>query len=133
MRKFFFSLFLWLDPEDDAAYANWGSEWRMPTNDQLEELRNTSCTTWTWTTMNGKSGYKVSKNTDESVYIFLPAAGYCMGSSLNNEGSYGYYWSRSLRTSDNSRAYYLFVNSDNIYTGDYNRYFGQSVRPVYAK
>ena len=122
-----------LDPEDDAAYVNWGSEWRMPTRAQLVELVNSNYTTITWTTLNGVYGRKISKKSDSSVYIFLPAAGYCMGSSLNNEGSYGYYWSRSLRTSDNSRAYYLFVNSDYIYTGDYYRYFGLSVRPVYAK
>ena len=27
-----------LDPEDDAAYVNWGSSWRMPTEQQLKEL-----------------------------------------------------------------------------------------------
>ena len=25
-------------PEDDAATANWGSEWQMPSDDQIDEL-----------------------------------------------------------------------------------------------
>ena len=122
-----------LDPEDDAAYVNWGSDWRMPTRDQLDELRNTSNTTWTRTTMNGKSGFKVSKKTDSNVYIFLPAAGYRYDSSLNYAGSNGYYWSRSLDTSDSYYAYGLYFNSGNVYTIDDNRYLGRSVRPVCAK
>ena len=122
-----------LDPEDDAAYVNWGSEWCMPTRDQLDELRNTSNTTWTRTTMNGKSGFKVSKKTDSNVYIFLPAAGYRYNSSLGNAGSNGYYWSRSLYTSNSSYAGCLYFNSGNVYTVDDNRYLGRSVRPVRAK
>ena len=27
-----------LDPEDDAAYVNWGPEWRIPTEEQIKEL-----------------------------------------------------------------------------------------------
>ncbi len=122
-----------LDPEDDAAYVNWGSEWRMPTRAQQDELRNTSYTTWTWTTMNGKNGYKVSKKSDSSVYIFLPAAGCRYDSSLNSAGSNGYYWSRSLDTSYSYFAYYLYFHSGNFDWNDYNRYYGRSVRPVFAK
>ena len=122
-----------LDPEDDAAYINWGSEWRMPTRAQQDELRNTSYTTWTWTTMNGKNGYKVSKKSDSSVYIFLPAAGYRNDSSLISAGSYGYYWSRSLYSSYSTDAYDLYFNSGSIDWDDYNRCSGRSVRPVFAK
>ena len=122
-----------LAPEDDAAYVNWGSDWRMPTRDQLDELRNTSNTTWTRTTMNGKSGFKVSKKTDSNVYIFLPAAGYRYNSSLGNAGSSGYYWSRSLNTSYSYNAYSLYFNSGNVYTIDDSRCRGQGVRPVRAK
>ena len=122
-----------LDPKDDAAYVNWGSEWRMPTKAQQDELRNTSYTTWTWTTMNGKNGYKVSKKSDSSVYIFLPAAGYRNDSSLISAGSYGYYWSRSLYSSYSTDAYDLYFNSGSIDWDDYNRCSGRSVRPVFAK
>lgn len=37
-----------LTPQHDAARANWGGTWRMPTKTELEELEN-KCT-WTWTT-----------------------------------------------------------------------------------
>ena len=69
-----------LDPEDDAAHVNWGGSWRMPTNAEFEELLNTSNCTWTWTTLNGVSGYKVvsKKSGYAGNWIFLPAAG-CRG------------------------------------------------------
>lgn len=43
-----------LQPEDDAATANWGAGWRMPTKGEWEELYNN--TTCTWTTQNNVSG-----------------------------------------------------------------------------
>ena len=122
-----------LDPEDDAAYVNWGSEWRMPTHAQLEELVNSSYTTTTWTALNGVYGRKISKKSDSNVYIFLPAAGYRSGSSLYDAGSYGDYWSRSLSTGYSSGTYYLSFYSGFIYTSYSGRYFGLSVRPVFAK
>ena len=122
-----------LDPEDDAAYVNWGSEWRMPTMAQLEELLNSSNTTITSTTLNGVKGRKISKKTDPSVYIFLPAAGYRNDSSLKSAGSFGSFWSRSLYKSNSYAAYSLFFYSSDIYTTYYTRYYGQSVRPVFAK
>ena len=60
-----------LDPEDDAAYVNWGSSWRIPTTEQQQELRN-ECT-WTWTERNGVSGKLVTGPNGNT--IFLPAAG----------------------------------------------------------
>lgn len=59
-----------LDPEDDAAYVNWGSLWRMPTKQQTE-LR-TQCT-WTWTTRNEVKGHLVTDPNGNT--LFLPAAG----------------------------------------------------------
>ena len=125
-----------LDLEDDAAYINWGSEWRMPTYDQLEELLNSSYTTTTWTTLNGVNGIMISKKSDSNVYIFLPAAGVRSDSSLYDAGSYGDYWSRSLYTEGSDAiksAYCLFLSTGNIITPSRDRYYGQSVRPVFAK
>ena len=119
-----------LDASDDAATANWGGAWRMPTKEEQDELR-TECT-WTWTTENGVNGYRVTSNkegyTDKS--IFLPAAGYRGGSSLNDAGSDGYYWSSSLSTDYPNFAYELDFYSDYVDWNDYIRYYGQSVRPV---
>ena len=117
-----------LEAADDAARANWGGSWRMPTTEEQQELID-NCT-WTWTTQNGVNGYKVtSKSNGKS--IFLPAAGNRYASSLRNAGSGGYYWSSSLDTNSlsNYNAYVLYFYSDlgRLY---YHRYYGHSVRPV---
>ena len=118
-----------LEPEDDAAYVNWGSGWRMPSLAQFEELINSSYTTTTWTTLNGVYGRKITSISNGNS-IFLPAAGYRYGSSLNYGGSLGYYWSRTLGTSSTSNAYDLYFVSSNVNTYYINRYYGESVRPV---
>ncbi len=115
-----------LDPEDDAATVNWGGSWRMPTQEEQDELTN-NCT-WTWTTQNGVNGYKVVGPNGNS--IFLPAAGYMYGTSLYYVGSCGYYWSGSLNTSNPNSAYYVDFSSSSVYRGSYYRYYGLSVRPV---
>ena len=115
-----------LEPEDDAAFANWGSKWRMPTDAQWTELR-TKCT-WSWTTQNGVNGRLVTGPNGNS--IFLPAAGSRSNSSLSNAGSYGYYWSLSLNTDYPNDAYRVYFNSNFVHRDDYLRYYGFSVRPV---
>ena len=47
-----------LDSEDDAATMNWGGDWRMPTNVEMDELK-TQCS-WTWITLNEIDGYLVT-------------------------------------------------------------------------
>ena len=111
----------------DAARANWGGSWRMPTKAEQDELRN-NCT-WTWTTQKGVKGYMVTSKKN-SKSIFLPAAGSRYVSSLLNAGSYGYYWSSSLSTSNTSDAYCLYFDSSYVDWYFYDRYYGRSVRPV---
>lgn len=110
----------------DAAYVNWGSQWRMPSIGQLTELRTTCL--WIWTTLNDVKGCKVVGPNGNS--IFLPAAGYRYDTSLGNAGSYGFYWSRSLRTVHPDDARGLYFYSDNVNTNNYYRSGGRSVRPV---
>ena len=115
-----------LDPEDDAATANWGGAWRMPTEEEQDELRE-YCT-WTWTSQNAVYGYKVTGTNDNS--IFLPAAG-CMGAgTLYSAGSSGYYWSSSLYSGNPYCAYYVNFNSDYVGWYSNDRFDGRSVRPV---
>jgi uncharacterized protein (TIGR02145 family) len=121
-----------LEPSDDAATVNWGSGWQMPSREQLWELCNSSYTTTTWTTLNGKYGMKITSKSNSNS-IFLPAAGYRDGTSLYDAGSSGNYWSRSLYTSNSYSAYYLYFYSSSISTSYDNRYYGQSVRPVRVK
>ena len=115
-----------LDPEDDAATANWGGFWRMPNIDELKELQN-NCT-WKFTSINGVNGYKVTGMNGNS--IFLPAAGRRIGSSISGVGSSGSFWSSMLNTSNSSNAYYFnFSGGDIDYSND-NCILGMSVRPV---
>ena len=116
-----------LDLSDDAARANWGGSWRMPTRAEQDELRN-NCT-WTWTTQNGVNGYKVtSKSNGKS--IFLPAAGDRVGSSLDAAGAYACYWSSSLNSDTPNYAYYLRFYSNIVDWRSYYRSYGRTVRPV---
>jgi uncharacterized repeat protein (TIGR02543 family) len=118
---------MYLDLKDDAAYVNWGGDWRMPTMDEINELVD-NCT-WTWTTQNGVEGYKGTSKTNGNS-IFLPAAGSRDGSKLYGAGSCGSYWSSSLGTSYSSNAYSLDFLSDGVHGIHYSRHRGQSVRPV---
>ena len=112
----------------DAATANWGGSWRMPTKAEQQELLN-NCT-WTWTTQNGVNGYNVEGPNGNS--IFLPAAGYRYGSSLNYAGSRGYYWSSTPYgfVGGYDSAYGLAFDSSNLSMNGYYRYAGRSVRPI---
>ena len=119
-----------LEAGDDAATANWGADWRMPTlDDFFGTLLNN--TTHEWTTINGVNGMKFTSTSDDTKYIFLPAAG------LFNK--YGYrntyfYWSSSL---DLYHLYYcgrrLYFESSgfcSMANGDCSRYCGLLVRAV---
>lgn len=122
-----------LDMEDDAAHANWGGSWRMPTLTEIEELIN-NCDS-KWTTENGVNGRRFTSKkegyTDKS--IFLPAAGCRDKSRLVNAESVGYYWSSSLRTSIPTDAHRLGFSSDNMNGGISPRDCGFPVRPVCPK
>ena len=112
----------------DAATANWGGSWRMPTDAEMQELID-KCT-WKWTTQNGVNGYKVTGPSGAS--IFLPAAGGRNGSSLNFARSGGYYWSSSPYGNDfDGNAYGLdFYSGGQDMNSGYLRFHGLSVRPV---
>ena len=117
-----------LDSEDDVAHVRWGGNWRMPTRDEQDELRE-NCI-WEWTNLNGKNGRKVTSKKNGN-FIFLPAAGYRYSSSLRSAGSDGYYWSSSLYTSYPCNAYYVNFNSSDVFRDYiYSRIYGLSVRPV---
>ena len=125
-----------LDPEDDAAAVNWGGSWRMPTYEEMEELK-TKCT-WEFTTKNGVDGFKITSTiegyTDKS--IFLPAARMIMGTTLyQGAGISAAYWTSSLYIGMANRfAYGLFANSKDIISQRYGhtRRYGLTIRPVYT-
>ena len=113
-------------PEDDAATANWGDGWRMPTQEELIELYNN--TTVTWTTQNGVNGRLFTASNGNS--LFLPAAGYYVESNLHT-GEWGYYWSSSLYTGIPYGACRFHFDLDGFnWSSGTSRYYGFSVRPV---
>ena len=114
--------------EQDAARANLGGNWRMPTQVEFQELIDNCTATWT-TNYNGTGvagelfTSKVNGNS-----VFFPAAGLCDNSSVYNVGSGGYYWSASWYSS--SAAWHLCFNSRYQLLSRNNRCYGVSVRGV---
>ena len=120
-----------LTPSHDAATANWGGSWRMPTETELIELRD-KCT-WTWTTQNGVNGCKVMGPNGNR--IFLPAAGFRTGTSLHNDGNSGEYWSSTPYDGGHDGygyddAYDLRFYDDSEYVASDYRVYGMTVRPI---
>ena len=114
-----------LDPEDDAAYVNWGPSWRMPTTEQQRELYE-NCSS-VWTTLNGVNGRLFTGPNGNT--LFLPAAGVRWEESLYFAGSDGYYWSRTLSSFGPDYAHDLYFTSGHV-GWDVYRYYGFTVRAV---
>ena len=111
-------------PEDDAATTNWGLDWRMPTNEEWQELCDN--TTATLTTQNGVDGVLFTSANGNSM--FLPAAGNYWYDEISPGGVCDY-WSSSLYTGDPSYAGNFSYDMAYM-TDDGNRFAGLSVRPV---
>lgn len=107
-------------PEDDAATANWGNGWCMPTKEQWEELHDYTSHTWkTWDGVEGRL-FK-SKN---GATLFLPV-----------DGTHGFYWSSELFMDNPSGAWVVIIyNVDEDGSGisgdNRHRYNDYSVRSV---
>ena len=123
-----------LDLSDDAARANWGGAWRMPTVEEFQALGAVCSTAWTTDYQgSGVSGLvcTVTADTaDNGKTLFFPAAGYCGGGGVYRVGSSGYYWSSSLNSSSVSNARYLSFDSGYVGWDDSSRSFGFAVRGV---
>ena len=112
----------------DAVQRYMGGSCKMPTTTQFAELFNSSYTTNEWTTKNGVNGRLVTSKINGNS-IFFPAAGRGSGTSLDDAGSRGLYWSRSLYSS--ADGYFLYFSSSRVYPHDDGiRFYGFSVRAV---
>ena len=118
-----------LDLEDDAARANMGGDWRMPSPALMEELMEETENEWV-TNYNGTgvNGRKFTGPNGNS--IFIPASGRRADSSFYYQGSHGYLWSSSIDTSLPYLAGHLNSSSVNVGGGDEGRYLGFVVRGV---
>ncbi len=131
-----------LDATDDAAAANWGSAWRMPTEADWRELlkaypestisgnkRRAWIVDYNNTGVAGMAFYDASDN----ILLFLPAAGYRGDTVLGGQGAQGDYWSSSLSSSEPQFAWDLDFDSRYSSMGGDYRFSGCSVRPVLAQ
>ena len=116
-----------LTSSHDAATANWGGTWRLPTKEECQELVD-NCT-WEWARVNGVGGVKVIGPNGNC--IFLPAAGCRYGIMLCDAGIYGRFWSS---TPDeyiyDYLTYFLYFYDGGESESRYERYYGMPVRPV---
>ena len=121
-----------LDLADDAAHANWGGQWHMPTNEQINELKSNCYSEWT--TQKGVEGmlYTSKKN---GKTVFFPGAGIRWEFEYDWEGSGWLIWSSTVSEAEPSKAKDLSSSGSYFYYGGYylypqTRYFGRSVRAV---
>ena len=124
-----------LSGDSDTATKLWGSNWRMPTSAELEELIANCDVEWTDSYKgSGKQGrIFTGKGAYSSNSVFLPAAGYCNGGNVYSQGGNGRFWSSTPSGSNN--AYVLYVGSGSQSVTDYMRIrsHGYSVRAVLAE
>lgn len=125
--------------EDDAARANWQGNWRIPTEEEWNEICNYNNCSWEWQENyngSGVNGYLVSSlkqgYTDRS--IFLPAAGYRIDQWVSLDGRMGHYWSSIIDNNNPAVGKYLgysgsFVGATFPSSG-FPRFAGFPVRPV---
>ncbi|MEE0950675.1 MAG: PL29 family lyase N-terminal domain-containing protein [Paludibacteraceae bacterium] len=116
-----------LESIDDVAIVEWGNDWRMPTDAEMQELIN-NCN-WTWTAIGGINGYEVTSKSNGNS-IFLPAAGYYNQSSNTKSGSAGNYWSVNIGGYNPHGANSMSFTPSSMSLSEYSRHLGCSVRPV---
>lgn len=116
---------------DDAARANMGGDWRMPTVDEYEELID-NCK-WEWTNKDGVNGYKVTSKKNGNS-IFLPITGFRFYGDVQFRAINGIYWTSSLYTANPYKAWCLEFNFSDVkvHYGDLtsNRFSGRCIRAV---
>lgn len=116
-----------LELEDDVAHVKWGGTWRMPTEEEMQELID-KCNFEYKETEYGPGFLVTAKNNNR---MFLPL------SMIWDDGvKWGYYWTSSLST-ETDKSYVLWLTDDNNarYEGRYEikrsiRYIDHNIRPV---
>ena len=113
----------------DVVASAWGSDWATPTRSEMQELLD-KCS-WSWTTKNGVSGYKVIGSNGNS--IFLPAAG-CQfsGYPLAQEQNL-FYWTSSASSYESGFAYMLVGDPSSVdaYSTYNTAITSATIRPIF--
>lgn len=113
----------------DAASVHLGTPWRMPTAEEIEQMK-AHCST-KWTRKNGVYGLQINGSGEcSSQNIFLPAAGSANDVSLlNMEGSEGAYWTSAYGYCANG-VFIYFQSMGDVYSNLGSSFCGHPVRPV---
>ena len=120
-----------LAPEYDAVRAIMGGGWRMPTENDFTELLNNTTNAWVENYEgSGINGRLFTSRTDDSKTLFIPASGFCSGSSCLCRGIYAYLWSSSISTGRPNCARFLYGNASSCSMNDSNRCYGLCLRGV---
>ena len=118
-----------LDLEDDAAHANMGGSWHIPTPTQIRELLDN--TTRVWTILDGVNGSLFTSKKNPSKSIFIPTAGYASGGSVHYGESISDIWTSMLGKGGVVYGTFFGLVSGGVFLGGYSdRYYGFSVRGV---
>ena len=121
-----------LELEDDAVHVNMGGKWKMPTNDQLKELINS--TTHNVATINGVKGMMFTSNIN-GHQLFIPfIQGYWYNGNWekNRDGLRASVWSSQVHDSYANNAYKLYCSSnDYVNITGHERTIAFSVRGVF--
>lgn len=115
-----------LSLSQDAARVYLGDPWRMPTSAEFKEL-NDNCSS-IWTTQNGVYGLLFTSNINGKT-LFFPATGRYLGTSLNDRGSEGFYWSSTYLSATTARLLHFTSLAVDSQGTNYRR-IGISVRAV---
>ena len=117
-----------LQPNDDAATANWGEGWSTPTYNQWVELL-TKCS-YSWTTINEVKGCLFTSRNGNS--IFLPAGDSRYDDESRLIGDEGSYWSSTLHQNmpDGVKGCQFIISFDDCDL--YDTFCRASGRPVRA-
>lgn len=122
-----------LERADDAAIANMGGNWRMPTTDDFNELLDPSACSYTAVSDYEGSGVSgiLFISESNSNKLFFPNSGYRGGTSINGRNNIFYYWSSSTYLSSRpGMAYAATYESGSITMPSTPRYFGLPIRGV---
>ena len=117
-----------LNLKQDAARANLGGNWRMPTKDQFQELLDNCNVVWTKNYNKTRVAGRVFTSKTNGNSVFFPATGYCGRLSVIGAGDFGSYWSATYLSKVTSRDFYF--DSKNLDISFDVRQHGRSVRGV---
>ena len=123
-----------LKPKFDAATQIMGGDWRMPTQDDLNELYKYTKQERITDSNSKFLGFKFISTKDTSKYIFIPKSGYRSGSSFYDQGTdgnigLGHIWSSSFHST--VYAWEMSIYVDRINPSASNaRLYGLPVRGV---